>query len=109
VRLSNKHEVKETIPVVEIEKSEEGEEKIFGEVGLISTEEQDKDPELTEISEKEGEPMKEKEEEEREKEEPEEERIKAEFPTEEYNEWNMILSIVKLPVLRMVEGLELNE
>jgi hypothetical protein len=76
---------------------------------LISTEEQEKEPEETETREKEGEPVKEKEEEEREIEEPEEERIKGELPIEEYNEWKMILSIVKLPVLRMVEGLELIE
>jgi hypothetical protein len=45
VSFSKKHEEKETIPVVETEKRELEEEKEVREEGLISTEEQEKDPE----------------------------------------------------------------
>jgi hypothetical protein len=78
---SNKHEENNTISVVSIETRELEEEKEVGKEGLISTEEQEKDPEETEIREKEGE-------------EPEEERIKEHFPLDSSNEWKIILSIV---------------
>jgi hypothetical protein len=79
-----------------------------GEEGLISTEEQEKDPDETEIREKEGEKSnkKEKEEEEREREEPEEERIKREVPREGEDEWKMILFILNSPSFIIVEGEE---
>jgi hypothetical protein len=110
VSLSKKHEEKETIPVVSIEKRELEEEKEVSEEGLISTEEQEKDPEETEIRENEGEELdrKEKEQKERERESPEEERIKEQSPREEYNEWKMILSIINSPSFIM-EALEEEE